>query len=133
MKENIKELFRYAIVGGIAFLIDAGVLQLVMMSFPDWQYTLYVAVVAGFIAGLTVNFILSLLFVFKNAKEKTENKKTQTFVIFAIIGVIGLGLTELGMHIGVVVWGFHHLITKVVVAGIVMMWNYIARKLIIFS
>lgn len=133
MKENIKELIRYAIVGGIAFLVDAGMLHLVMITFPEWEYTLYAAVTVGFLCGLTVNFILSLFFVFKNAKEKTKNKKVQTFIIFAIIGVIGLGLTELGMHLGVIVLGYHHLIVKVIVAGLVMLWNYIARKIIIFS
>ena len=133
MKDNIKELFRYVVVGGIAFLVDAGILHLIKISFSDWQYTLYVAVAAGFIAGLIVNFTLSLLFVFKNAKEKTENKKVQTFIIFAIIGLIGLGLTELGMHIGAIMLGFHHLIVKVIVAGIVMLWNYFARKFLIFS
>ncbi len=133
MKENIKELLRYVVVGGIAFLVDAGVLHLIMISFPDWKYTLYVAVTIGFLCGLIVNFILSLKFVFKNAKEKTENKKVQTFIIFAIIGVIGLGLTELGMHVGVVVLGYHHLLVKIFVAGLVMLWNYIARKIIIFS
>ena len=133
MKENVKELFRYVIVGGIAFLVDAGALHLVMVSFPNWNYTLYVAVVIGFMLGLIVNFVLSLLFVFKNAKEKTENKKVKTFIIFAIIGIVGLGLTELGMHVGVIVLGFYYLIVKVLVAGVVMMWNYIARKIIIFS
>ncbi len=133
MKENIKELLRYVVVGGIAFLVDAGVLHLIMISFPDWKYTLYIAVTIGFLCGLIVSFILSLKFVFKNAKEKTENKKVQTFIIFAIIGVIGLALTELGMHVGVVVLGYHHLLVKIVVAGLVMLWNYIARKIIIFS
>jgi len=133
VKENIKELLRYVVVGGIAFLVDAGVLHLIMISFPDWKYTLYIAVTIGFLCGLIVSFILSLKFVFKNAKEKTENKKVQTFIIFAIIGVIGLALTELGMHVGVVVLGYHHLLVKIVVAGLVMLWNYIARKIIIFS
>jgi len=133
VKENLKELFRYVLVGGLAFLVDAGVLHLVMVLFPDWSYTLYIAVGAGFVFGLIVNYILSILFVFKNAKEKTENRKVITFIIFAVIGLIGLGLTELGMHIGVVILGFHHLIVKVFVAGAVLLWNYIARKVIIFS
>ena len=133
MKDNIKELFRYVIVGAIAFLIDTGILHLVMILFPEWQYTLYAATAAGFLVGLTVNYILSILFVFKNGKEKTENKKVQTFIIFGIIGIIGLGLTELGMHVGVEILNIHHLITKVFVAGGVMLWNYIARKIIIFS
>lgn len=133
MKENIKELLRYIVVGGIAFLVDTGVLQLTMMAASHWTYKLYLATFFGFMVGLTVNFILSILYVFKNAKEKTKDKKIQTFIIFGIIGVIGLGLTELGMHTGVAVLGFHHLIVKVFVAGFVMLWNYIARKIIIFK
>lgn len=126
------ELFRYCIVGGIAFLVDSGILWLGMNFMPPWPARLYAATSAGFIGGLICNFLLSLIFVFKNAKEKTQGKKVKTFVQFAIIGVIGLGLTELGMHIGVVILGIHYLITKVIVAAIVLMWNYLARKILIF-
>lgn len=134
MKENFMELLRYTIVGGIAFIADAGVLHVCMVLFPEtWLMRLYISTAAGFAVGLTCNYMLSLAFVFKNAREKTQGRKIKVFFIFAVIGMIGFGLTELGMHIGVVLLSLHYLLVKVVVAGLVMLWNYFARKIIIFT
>lgn len=137
-KNGIKELgmefFRYLLVGGSAFLVDFGVLYLTKtFLFGGLGITgVYIATAIGFTAGLVYNYILSLIFVFKNAKEKTQGKALRAFLVFSLIGVIGLGITEFGMYLGVSLLGIHYLIVKVVMAAIVLMWNYLARKLLIF-
>jgi len=54
------------------------------------------------------------------------------FFLFAVIGVIGLILTEAGMYAGYQVLHVHYLIVKIFVAAIVLVWNYAARKVLIF-
>lgn len=130
-----KEFFRYAVVGGISFLADTGTLAL----FEEFIFTekegigLFISTAAGFIVGLIVNYILSLIFVFKGSENKRSGKDVKSFIVFTIVGVIGLGLTELGMYIGVNVLSFHYLFTKIVVAAIVLVWNYAGRKILIFK
>ena len=87
----------------------------------------------GFIAGLITNYVLSLVFVFKKSENSGNAKSIGGFIIFTVVGLIGLGLTELGMYVGVFVFCWHYLITKVLVAGLVMVWNYVGRKVLVFS
>lgn len=131
----IKEFFRYVIVGGISFLADFGTLtlfeELVFKQKIDWQ--IFISTAAGFVVGLTVNYILSLLFVFRSSENKNSGKSVGDFFIFALVGIIGLGITEGLMHLGVNVLHFHYTITKIAAAGIVLIWNYLGRKIFVFS
>lgn len=131
----IKEFFRYAIVGGISFLADFGTLTLFEEVFfkarEPWQ--IFISTAAGFIVGLAVNYVLSLVFVFRAEDNKGSGKSVGAFMIFALVGIIGLGITEGLMHLGVNVLHFHYMLTKIVAAGIVLVWNYLGRKILIFK
>lgn len=129
------EFFRYALVGGIAFLVDSGTLTLFqeLILTGGTKPELFVSTAAGFIAGLAVNYVLSVIFVFKKAENKNSAKGVRAFIIFAVVGVIGLGLTELGMYAGVYLLKWHYLITKILVAALVLIWNYAGRKIFVFN
>ncbi len=121
------QLFRYTFVGGIAFIVDFSCLY-ILTDFAGFHY-LYSAAIA-FIFGLVVNYILSILWVFKN---RTVNKKIIEIIIFAVIGIIGLGLNE------VIIWFFtdkisiYYLYSKLISTAIVYFWNFLARKYILYN
>ena len=48
-----------------------------------------------------VNWILSVKFVFRAVKNTEEAHSKKGFLVFTVIGLIGLGITELGKAIGV--------------------------------
>lgn len=132
-KSLFAEFFRYGVVGGIAFLADFGALVGTKeLLFHDWALGVYVATVVGFVVGLAVNYWLSLLFVFTAQKDQGKGRSWGAFLVFGIIGVVGLGLTELGMWVGVELLAWNYMIVKMLVTGAVLMWNYLGRKLIIF-
>ena len=101
-KKLIMEILRFLLVGGIATVIDFGIYELCrFLLFKGMNDTLnlVLATTFGFIFGNIVNYILSIIFVFKGAKE---DKKTQTlgaFLVFTLIGVIGLGI-KVGVQTG---------------------------------
>jgi len=139
MNNLIFEFMRYAVVGGIAFLFDAGTLALfreIVFKGSGSEAVMAISVAAGFVTGLIVNYFLSLAIVFKSAEQQKKGKTAKAFVIFAVIGLIGLGLTELGMYIGVKIVGsagLWYLLVKCFVAGVVLVWNYIGRKIFVFK
>jgi len=66
--------------------------------------------------------------------ENVKRRKIRSFVLFVIIGIIGLLITELCMYIGVYMFGQKwYLVVKIFTAGIVLLWNYAGRKVLIFK
>ena len=153
LKVTFLEFLRYVVVGGIAFIADFGSLFLFKeFVFKNVAYGIYLSTALSFLIGLTVNYVLSLKFVFIQPKDLGKGRDSKSFFIFVIIGLIGLSLTELGMYIGCsllknqldtcLTWignfihydfvKYGYLIVKCIVTAVVLFWNYAARKIIIF-
>ena len=121
------QFFRYCFVGGLAFLVDYGLLYL-LSDKCGLHYLLSASI--AFIAGLVVNYLISTFWVFSESKYEDKRKE---FAIFAIIGVIGLGLTEGLMWLFTDLAGLHYMLSKLITAALVLLWNFIARKVILFT
>jgi putative flippase GtrA len=123
----LHQFSRYVVVGGLAFLVDFGSLY-GLTEFAGLHYLISAAV--AFLFGLVVNYCLSLLWVFDRRTMKSS--ATVEFLVFAVIGIVGLGLNE------GIIWfvrekiGFHYMVAKVISAGIVLIWNFGARKFVLF-
>ena len=128
------EFFRYAIVGGIAFLADFGTLVAAQeLCLKQFSFGVYVATVLGFIVGLAVNYALSLWFVFTQKKDRGKGRSAGAFIVFGIIGLFGLLWTELGMWAGIELLAWNYMVVKIFVTGAVLVWNYLGRKILIFN
>ena len=128
-KTNIMmiQLFRYLWVGGVAFIVDYGCLFL-LTEYAHISYLISAAV--AFLCGLIVNYLLSVAWVFSNSR--LDNKMAE-FVVFAVIGLVGLLLNEGIMYLCCEVLNVHYMISKLCSTGIVFFWNFFGRKLILFS
>lgn len=128
------EFLRYAVVGGIAFVADFGVMVATAETvFRPFSCGVYLSVACGFLAGLSVNYVLSIRYVFTDASCAGKGRTLGAFLAFGTIGLIGLALTEFGMWVGVAVLGVHYTLVKAVVTVLVLLWNYLARRVIVFG
>ena len=128
------EFLRYAVVGGLAFVADFGSLVAAQeLVFENFSWGVYASTVIGFVVGLAVNYFLSILFVFTQAKDRGKGRSFGAFVVFGLIGIVGLGLTELGMWAGIELLAWNYMVVKVLVTGGVLVWNYLGRKVLIFK
>ena len=151
-KQLFWEIFRFLIVGGTATIVDYAISYvfyhwLLPPNLIGLTLSLIISTAAGFCVGLVVNWLLSITFVFKQVTDEKKSKSSKSFLIFAVIGLIGLGLTEVGMHLGVkflpeiTLFGATEFlgeawkwwISKVVMTCTVLVWNYVGRKLLIFK
>ena len=82
----------------------------------------------SFTVSVIVNYILSLKYVFKT---KEDNNKFVEFLIFIILSVIGLGINQILMWLCVDKLNIFYMISKIGVTGVVMIYNFITRKLIL--
>jgi putative flippase GtrA len=121
------QFFKYVFVGGIAYCVDFGSLFL-LTEVVKIHYLVSAAV--AFILGLVTNYTLSIFWVF--SKRTLANKRTE-FLIFSIIGLVGLGLNEVIIWLFTESMHFHYLISKIFSTVVVFLWNFTARKKILFS
>ncbi len=121
------QLFRYTLVGGLAFLLDFSLLAVLV----EWaRLPVLVAATIAFTAGLLANYALSVRWIFA---QRRLRRPWLEFGLFAAIGVIGLGVNAATMFLFTSVLGVHYLIGKISSTVIVYLWNFIARKLALFS
>ena len=155
-KEIILEIVRFLLVGSLSTIIDYTTYYIFRewvtcpSFFPSgaWNvFSLLLSTALGFTAGLIVSWTLSVKFVFRAVKDKEKASSKYSFLFFAVFGVFGLFITEIGMHVGVLclpsfaLFGFTELlglpikewVMKVVMTVIVLIFNYWARKRFIFK
>jgi len=124
---TIIQLFRYVFVGGLAFVVDFGSL-IGLTELAGIPYLGSAAI--AFLLGLLTNYLLSIAWVFS---RRSVGSAWTEFVVFAIIGVVGLGMNELilwGLTGGLGLW---YPLSKLVSTAVVFGWNFGARKLALFS
>lgn len=139
-KKLIFEFLRYVIVGGVSAVVDMAV-NYVMLFYvfgADKNDKLFVAlaVTAGFIVGIIVNYLLSNVFVFVSKEQKQKGRSLAAFLIYVVVGVIGYGLTVGLTLLGTLIIGeegIWYLLMTCVVKGIVLIWNYIGRKIFVYK
>jgi putative flippase GtrA len=117
------QLFRYTFVGGIAFVVDFGLLFF-LTAYAGLYYQYSAAI--SFIAGLAVNYLISIKWVF-NASNQNRNRLVE-FLIFAVVGLIGLGLNALIIYIFTELAHVYYLLSKIISTIIVFLWNFLARR-----
>lgn len=121
------EFTRYAIVGFASTIVDFTILF--CLTEYAGMYYLYSAACA-FVAGLIVSYLLSVNWAFRNRTIK--NVKVEC-IIYCLIGVAGLALTEMGLWFFTEKLGIYYMFSKVIAATIVYLWNFFMRKYVLFK
>lgn len=142
------EIFKFLFTGGVATIIDYLIMALVLYI---WQPSLYsgffdvifgnkepdawatvVGTGVGFSISAIFNYLFSILIVF--TLSDTSKAKTKTgFIVFYSLALAGLGIHLLGMYLGYTVLDINEWIVKIILTVVVLIFNYVTRKLILFK
>jgi len=117
----IGQMFRFGIVGGIAFGIDFGLLVLLTSVF---HIHYLVSASISFTVALVFNYFASMRFVFMHRQGVS---RVREFIIFAALSILGLGINDFIMWVGVTL-GIDYRLVKFAASGIVMVYNFLTRK-----
>jgi len=123
---TLVQFFRYSVVGGGAFVIDFSSLY-VLTEYAGIYYLTSAAI--AFLLGLLASYLLSIVWVFN---RRTVERRWVEFGVFALIGVVGLGLNELFIWFFTEHFHLYYMISKLVATGLVLIWNFAARKFLLF-
>lgn len=124
-KNLVLQVLKFGIVGVVSFAIDYSILYF-MTEGLDINYL--VSNFFSFTISLIINYYLSIKYVFFQSENK--NKKNE-FIIYFIINIVGLGLNQVIMWLCVQFFELYYLLAKVCATGIVMIYNFISRKILI--
>ena len=120
----LNQILKFGLVGGTAFVIDY-VLLYFCTEFLHIHYL--ISSIISFTVSVIFNYILSIKWIF-DVKKKQDVKG---FVIFIILSVIGLGINSLIMYVMGEKFGVYYMLSKIVSTAVVMVYNFITRKIFV--
>lgn len=126
MRNLMAEFGRYFLASGVGLLVDFGLL-FTLTEYAHFHYLVSASI--SFLVGLAVVYYLSIKWVF-TARRLTSPRAE--LLVFAVVGVVGLGLNNLGLWLLTELAGLYYLGSKVLVTGGVFLWNFSARKMLLF-
>lgn len=125
LKNNLKQLFLYLCVGGIATLAEWGLFWL--FGQVHLHYTL--ATVLAYTLSTLVNWAAGRLLVFKTSTQPLLRELVQIY----LTALAGLGLNLLlmlglvgGLHLG-------EMLSKIIATVLVFAFNFLVRKKLIYK
>ena len=94
-KDNLWELIKFLITGVVCAIADFLTTSLFLKICAGLPLTAQSAIslLAGFIVGVTLNYILSTFWVFKGKQDRSVTKSTRFIVLFVIFSAIAYGLS----------------------------------------
>ena len=94
-KENLWELVKFLITGVACAAADFLTMSLFLKICAGLPSALQsaIAILAGFIVGVTLNYILSTFWVFKGKQDQSVTKSTKFIVLFVLFSAVAYGLS----------------------------------------
>jgi putative flippase GtrA len=123
-KNNIKDLFLYLVVGGVATIAEWAVFFVLIRC--SLHYAAATAI--AYILSTFVNWVMGRLLVFKESKGSVLKEILSIY----LVSVVGLLLNVLIMWVAVDLLSLGEGISKIGATGMVFFFNFLVRKLLIY-
>ena len=117
-KLSLVRFLKYVIVGVSTFIFDL-ILLYIFIDIFLWNYVIATGV--AFVVAISVNYFFSRRYVFKG----TLRSFYAGYVVFMVIASMGIGVAMLGMALMVGIFHFRILDSRIIIAGVVGIWNYL--------
>ena len=120
---RFRELILYGIIGALCAALDFGLYTLLGMWIPYlWANVISVH------AGILCSFLLNRQYNFK-----VKDRPAQRFTIFYLVGLSGLGLSELIIYLLAKRGGWDYVLTKLLTVVVVALFQFVLNKFITFK
>jgi putative flippase GtrA len=114
----------YLIVGGLSFFVDIGIFVLLRMA----EMSVIPASIVSFIAATGANYALSTVLAFQGGRFRRHIE----LVRFLIVVLVGLALNTGLVWVFAYPLGVDPTLAKIIAVPIVLVWNYLGRRLLVF-
>ena len=115
----------YLVAGGLSFFVDIGA----FVGLRALGAAVIPASVTSFILATAANYMLSILLAFERGRFRRHVEITR----FLVVVLVGLGLNTLLVWCFVYPLSVQPTVAKIIAVPFVMVWNYLGRRLLVFS
>lgn len=125
MRNLIAQIMKFGVVGILATLLDYVVMIVLTEVFgvpPVASSTI------SFSISVVFNYLASMRYVFSHREGMSRRCE---FIIFLVLSIIGLGINAALMWVGTELAGIDYRIVKLFATAVVMMWNFVSRKVLL--
>lgn len=123
-EQTRKQFFRYLITGGLAAVTEYSLFYILTMLL---KISLFVSNSAAYTSGFIISFILNRLWSFES-----KGHLGRQFLLYSILFGINLILSYLVISLFTYQLGIAAMISKALAMGIIVLWNFIIYKKIIY-
>ena len=122
---RFRHLILYGIIGGFCATLDLGIYTL-LCHFDILHYlwgnvfSIHCGIICSFLLNRTFNF-------------KVKDKTAQRFLSFYVVGIIGLGISELMLYLMVTVGNWNEVLCKLISVIVVALIQFVLNKYITFN
>lgn len=132
-KENIKQFISYFFVGGCAAIVE-WVMFFLFDTVVGIPYL--IATILAFLVSTTANWLIGRATTFKENDTYKDKRGAEAVLVFGV-SAMGLVFNLLLMYLFVNVMGLNTSLlktgSKIMATGIVFIWNFLVRKLVIYK
>jgi putative flippase GtrA len=114
----------YLVVGGLSFCVDIGTFVLLQSA----GVPVIPASITSFIAATGANYVLSIRLAFQAGRFRRSVEVAR----FLGVVLVGLALNTGFVWLFVYPFGLHPTVAKIAAVPIVLVWNYLGRRLLVF-
>jgi putative flippase GtrA len=133
-KKDIRQFLSYTVVGGVATLVEWGLFWY-FVYLLTWNQN--VALVVAYAISTLVNMLLGRILTFRHARvvgsgtSRALNAAKETALIY-LVSAAGCVLNLILLNLLTEVFGMDSMVAKVLVTGMMLLVNFLARKLGIY-
>ena len=119
------QIFLYLIVGGLSFLVEIGT----FVALRHAAMAVIPASVTSFIVATVANYLLSILMAFERGRFRRHIELARFFIVV----LVGLALNTALVWLFAYPLAIHPTVAKIAAVPIVLIWNYLGRRLLVFD
>jgi len=121
----IVQFLLYAVVGGISAVVDFGVFWVLVNA----KLPLAACATIAFVLATLLNYFLSYTAAFARGRYSPREE----IIRFWLVSLVGLLINNLLIWVLVKVGHLSPMISKVTTLPVVLLWNFVGRRLFVFS
>lgn len=121
-KTFYRDLVLFGLVGVVSTVADIAVLNIFYIGF---QTSIYVATLLGFLVGSVNGYLMNNQWTYQRLGKKAQ---LSALAQYSIVGAVGLGLTEIIMHLLTVQSGLNYNVSKLIAVLVVFFWNFFGNR-----